>query len=294
MGKTREIRQRQGSVGNIRRITRTMEMIASAKSRQTMNRAAGARPYTNTLTEVLAAVLGTQQAGEVSHPLLRANEASLPRVTLAITSNRGLCGGYNGGVVRLTERVVEEAQEKNETLELRVSGKRGIGALRARGTTLSERYTQFDDKVRFREVAGIADELMGRYRRGEISAVEVVYTRFVSAGEQRPEVLELLPVPRVREKPELKRRSEVTYEFRPEAGSLIGAMAPRVVRMRLFQCFLDAAVSEQMARRRAMKSATDNANQMIDNLRRQANRARQTEITSELLDILGGVEALKQ
>jgi F-type H+-transporting ATPase subunit gamma len=294
MASRREIINRQRSVASIRRVTRTMEMIATVKSRQTMVRSVQARPYTQDLARLVGTVLATGAALE--HPLLSENPPERGIEVLAITSNRGLCGGYNGQVLRLLDAQLQELKASGQPYRLRMAGKRGIAGLRGRSEEMTQRYLDFDDKTSFARVAQLADELMGLYSDGEIAGVRVVYTRFASAGRQYPEAIDLLPASWLVAQtpmPAMEPRAEAgVMTFEPGPDRLLAAMAPMLVRTQLYQCFLDAAVSEQMERRRAMKSATDNANQMMDNLRRQANRARQGEITGELLDIIGGVEAL--
>jgi F-type H+-transporting ATPase subunit gamma len=187
-------------------------------------------------------------------------------------------------------------QDAGETVDLHVVGKKGIGYLRFLRVETASRRPGMEDKPRYDEVDAVGQGFIDQYARQELDAVHVAYMRFYSAGRQRPELLQLLPIPRESEAPPAAGPApteNVQYEFSPEPRLLLGELLPASVKVRLFQCFMDAAVSEQVARMTAMKAATDAARDTIKLLTRQYNRARQTRITMELLDILGGVEALK-
>ncbi|MBN1846816.1 MAG: ATP synthase F1 subunit gamma [Sedimentisphaerales bacterium] len=300
MATTREIVKRRRSVGNIRKITKTMEMIATAKFRKALNRAVGSKPYTQKITE-LASALAAGLADQTSHPLLQRHSESNRVVLLALTSNRGLCGGYNGNVIRLTGQQIRMLRDEQTEIDLRVSGKKGIYALRFMGHSIQQQYTHFEDKVTFAQVADLAEELMDLYCRKQIDGVRVVFTRFVSSARHYADVLNLLPIqPAAPAAQTPESAGHPTgglnieeYLFSPPAREILDELIPITVKTELFQCVMDSVVSEQVARMSAMKAATDNAQQMIQALTRQYNRARQSQITSELLDILGGVEALK-
>ena len=293
MSTSREIIKRRKSVGNIHKITRTMEMIATARFKKAHNRAVGAKPYTEKITQ-LVATLSTAAEG-IEHPLLRKNEEAHRTIVLVLTSNRGLCGGYNGNIIRLAARQIELLRNAQREIDLRVSGKKGMGALRFMGHTISRSYTEFDEKTTYEAVEAIADEYIDLYRHGEIDAVRVVYTKFVSSARHYAEVTGLLPLVGLIEEPEGGKPAVPVeeYIYSPTAEEIMNELIPTMVRTELFQCFIDAIVSEQVARMNAMHAATDNAEQMIRALTRHYNRARQSNITSELLDILGGAEALR-
>jgi F-type H+-transporting ATPase subunit gamma len=293
MATTREIVKRRKSVTNIRKITKTMEMIATAKFRKTHDRSVGARPYTEKIAELVATLAAG--AGQADHPLLGENQDSNRTVLLVLTSNRGLCGGYNSNIIRLAAQQVRLLTDSEQEIDLRVSGKKGLAALKFMGHSANVGYTDFDDKVTYNSVEVLADEFIDLYCKKEIDAVRVVYTRFASSAKHYAEVLNLLPLSDlVQDQPEeTPSVSMEDYIFMPSAGEILSELVPATVRTRLFQCFMDSVVSEQVARMSAMKAATDNAEQMIQALTRQYNRARQSQITSELLDILGGAEALK-
>lgn len=293
MASAREIVKRRKSVRNILKITGTMEMIARARFKKAHDRAVGSRPYTENIARLVSTLAGG--VGEASHPLLAENRDCNRAVVLVLTSNRGLCGGYNGNIIRMSVRKLEQMRKRKQEIELRVSGKKGIQYFKFAGGSSVYNYTQFDDKTTYAEVEKLADEFISLYEAQEINGVHVVYTRFVSSAKFYPEVQQLLPVVSLEADPaEVAARVNIEeYFFSPNAEEILSELIPATVRARLFQCFSDAIVSEQVSRMRAMKSATDNAEQMIQALTRQYNRARQSQITSELLDIMGGVEAIK-
>lgn len=293
MANPRLIIKRRKSVTNIRKITRTMQLIATARYQQALNRAVSARPYTEKITELVSQL--SDAAADVDHPLLRVHEETGNSVILAITANRGYCAGYNASLLRNTSQKIEELEGAGRTVTLDVAGKKGIAYFRFLGREVARTYTQFEDKPRFGEVEAIANGLMEAYGDERIDEAYVVYSRFVSAAVQRPKVIRLLPLSE--EKPaDLQAdrgTTSLTYDFSPGPDVLLSELLPLSVKTRLFGCFLDAAVSEQAARMVAMKSATDSATDMIKFLSTQYNRARQSQITMELLDIMGGAEALK-
>lgn len=291
MVSARALDKRRKSVRNIRKITRTMELIATARYRKAMDRAAAATAYTRRITQIVNRLAA---AGlEVQHPLLEDRPVPENGRLLALTSNRGLCGGYNGAVVRTAAARQAELDGELRKVYLDVSGKRGIGALRFRGLTVDQAFTQFDDQPAFDEVDKIATRYLKQYIDGEIDRLDVVYTRFENISRQQVVVETLLPLGSLQAgEEEADAEGAAQYEFLPSAESILEEVVPTSFKIRLFKCFLDAAVSEQIARMVAMKSATENASDIIRNLSMSYNRARQTQITGEIMEIIGGVEAL--
>jgi F-type H+-transporting ATPase subunit gamma len=297
MANIRQLDKRRKSVRNIRKITRTMELIATARFKKAMDRAAAATDYTKRITQIVQDLASS--GASVSHPLLFAHDAIKAVDILVLTANRGLCGGYNGSVVRVATQRRNEILEQANAGQTSVSGKRGISALRFAGVPIEKTYTEFDDQPGFDSVAKIADELIYRYVSGQVDRVDVAYTKFVSSSKQIPVVETLLPFAGLEvtvkdstsaEASDSKIRDD--YEFLPNASAILEEVVPASFRARLFKCFLDAAVSEQIARMVAMKSATENAGDIIKSLSRTYNRARQSKITQEIMEIIGGVEAL--
>ncbi len=295
MAKARALDKRRKSIRNIRKITRTMELIATARYKKAMDRANAATAYTRRITQVVADLAS---AGlEVSHPLLEAHDKSEHAVLLVLTANRGLCGGYNGSVFRAALVRYEELKAAYARLEVEIAGKRGIAAAKFRKVPLAQAYTQFNDQPQFAEVDAIASRYLEAYATKKIDRLDVAYTKFLSSSKQMAVVETLLPLGSLEgaeagQKQE-RQAAESMYEFLPSAASILEEVVPASFKAKLFKCFLDAAVSEQIARMVAMKSATENASDMIKELSSHYNRARQGQITGEIMEIIGGVEALK-
>ncbi|MEX0824523.1 MAG: ATP synthase F1 subunit gamma [Pirellulaceae bacterium] len=298
MANARALDKRRKSVRNIRKITRTMELIATARYKKALDRAAAATAYTQRITQIVAQLA---EAGlEVSHPLLETREHPTSASLLVLTSNRGLCGGYNGNMLRLGNARRTELNESMQTVSLEVSGRRGISGLKFRGVEIDRAYTQFEDQPAYQEVSKIADSYLAAYAAGELDRLDVAYTKFFSISKQTPVVETLLPLGSLSDIDPNKPAGQTpagaggttNYEFLPSAESILEEVVPTSFKVRLFKCFLDAAVSEQLARMVAMKSATENAAEMIKQLSMAYNRARQSQITGEIMEIIAGVEAM--
>jgi F-type H+-transporting ATPase subunit gamma len=292
MAKAHALDRRRKSIKSIRKITRTMELISTAKFRKAMDRAIASSAYTKRITALVGHL--TTAGLEVKHPLLEVHAEMKKAALLVISANRGLCGGYNGSIVRLGLNQLKQLQDEVPSVRLEISGKRGISAFRFRKLEIAQSFTQFEDKPTFAEVNELADRYLQWYQSGELDRLDVVYTKFESAGRQFAVSETLLPLPRLEGESETHTATKVQYEFLPSAESIIDEVVPASFRVKLFKCFLDAAVSEQIARRVAMKNATENAEGMISSLSIAYNRARQGQITGELLEIIGGAEALNK
>lgn len=292
MAKARAIVKRRKAVQNIRKITQTMQLIATARFQKCLQRATASKPYTEKITEMIQTLSGLES---VEHPLLKPNEGVERSILLAITSNRGLCGPYNAALLRLANEHRKRLIAESITPSFEMVGKKGISYMRFLGAELSETITDVEDHIAYARVAEMAERYMRAYEAGEIARVEVVYTRFHSVGVQRPQVVQLLPIepPQAEDDEQRRRGGASEFEFSPPAAVLLGRLIPETVKIRLYQYFNDAILSEQVARMVAMKAATDAGGDMIKYLTRQYNRARQSQITLELADIVGGSEALK-
>lgn len=298
MANIRELDKRRKSVRNIRKITRTMELIATARFKKAMDRAAAANDYTERITQIVRDLAG---AGlEVSHPLLAERAEVKTATLLMLTSNRGLCGGYNGSVIRAAMLTRSQIEAAGADLQFEISGKRGVNAMKFRQVRIDNSYTNFEDEPKFVDVARIADRLMDDFTSGRMDRLDVVYTKFVSISKQVAISETLLPFAQPKVEPAApgtastaQAGSNANYEFLPSAESILEEVVPASFRAKLFKCFLDAAVSEQIARMVAMKSATENAGDIIKQLSMTFNRARQAKITQEIMEIIGGVEALE-
>ncbi len=298
MANARSLDKRRRSIRNIRKITRTMELIATARFKKAMDRATAATDYTARIARLVADLAASGL--EVSHPLLEGRAEVKNTVTLMLTANRGLCGGYNGNVIRNTLRHRQELTDKGTPPRLDVSGKRGINGMKFRKIAIGDAYTEFEDQPSLEAVSRIAEKYLEDYISGKLDRLDVVYTRFHSIAKQVAVVETLLPLGSLggdaaATKASAAKSSEgpSLYEFVPSPASILEEVVPMSFKVRLFKCFLDAAVSEQIARMVAMKSATENASEMIRNLSRTYNRARQSQITGEIMEVIGGVEALQ-
>jgi F-type H+-transporting ATPase subunit gamma len=296
MAKTRAIVKRRKAIRNIRKITRTMELIATARFKKALDRAVEAEAYTRKIAELAANL--SASATEVTHPLLEKHERVANSQLLVLCSNRGLCGGYNASILREAVAHIRQVQAEGATLHLEVSGKKAIAYFRFQRVPAEHTFTQFEDKPRFDDVEELANRYIAEYVAGRLDRVEVTYMKFLNAARQMPVTETLLPlspdVGRGERRPAAEAAAApVEYEFLPSARDILEEILPVSFKVRLFKCFLDAAVSEQIARRVAMKAATESAGDMIKNLTRLYNRARQAQITKEIAEVIGGAAALE-
>jgi F-type H+-transporting ATPase subunit gamma len=299
MANPRVLDKRRKSIKNIRKITRTMELIATARFKKSMDRASAATAYTNRITQLVRDL--TESGLEVKHPLLEPRPTTQNATLLVLTANRGFCGGFNGNAIRAGVARLMELKQTVPNCRLEISGKKGITSFKTRGIPTTSSFTNFDDKPAFDEVDVIATRYLEEFITGKLDRLDVVYTKFISVARQQISVETLLPLAAISEGSALQSaagshasasKRQAVYEFLPSPESILEEVVPTSFKIKLFKCFLDAAVSEQIARMVAMKSATENAGDLIHRLSMQYNRARQSRITSELMDVIGGVEAL--
>ncbi len=298
MAKARAIVKRRKAVRNIKKITKTMQMIATAKFQKSLRRAVGTKPYTRKVRELVRELAGA--VGDIEHPLLRepGPEDRTNRILLLVlTSNRGLAGAYNGSILRMANAFIREREAAGKKIELYVVGKKGVSYFNFQRRPIARKLDAVDTP-RFIEVERLAQDLIDLFVTEQLDAVHIAYMNFVSAGVQKPEITSLLPLaggdePAAAPTKEAGYTNEAVYEFSPEPKSLLDELLPLTVKTALFQAFMDATTSEHVARMVAMKSATDNADKMVKSLTLQYNRARQSQITTELSEIMGGVEAMK-
>ncbi|GMU38819.1 MAG: ATP synthase F1 subunit gamma [Phycisphaerae bacterium] len=295
MANKRQLVKRRKAVRNIRKITRTMQLIATARFQAMFKRVSASKPYSEKLAEMVNGLAGLDV--ELPDSLLEAHSETPRDATVVITSNRGLCGGYNANVMRTAIEHIDRMANSGTPCDVQMVGKKGIQYFRFLKRAMTE-VSHLGDTPKFEMVEPMANELMARFRRGEATTVHVAFMRFHSMGRQRPEVVQLLPLAPQKDAGSDSAGGDagagaVQYDFSPEPGKLLEELLPATVRIRLFTCFLEAAVSEQIARMVAMKAATDAAGDMIKSLTTQYNRARQTSITMELLDIIGGAAAVQ-
>jgi F-type H+-transporting ATPase subunit gamma len=286
MAKGRELKGRIKSVENTRKITRTMEMVATSKMKRAQDRVAAARPYAGALGEVMSRLYSPELAERF--PLLR-QPAALGRVAVVLlTSNRGLAGGFNANLVKEARARVAELEARGASVELHAVGRKGIGYFRYVGRELAAQRTDITDRPTAGDAASLVDSLMERFVRGELDAVYVVYAKFNSALSTPPTTLQVLPVEPPRDDAATRR----DYILAPSAEAILTELLPSYVRNSVYRALAETAAAEQGARRTAMKSATDNATDILGVLKRTYNRARQAQITQEIAEIVGGAAAL--
>lgn len=294
----REIKGRIKAVGNIQRITKTMQLIASARFQAMQKKATQSQAYTQKIGEMvgeLAAALAS--SGDISHPLIAppAKPAN-KELLLILTSERGLCGAYNGNVMRTAVAYLKD-QPGMENTDIEIVGKKGIAFAKFNGIKLHNSFTHFKDSPAYADVEELAQRYIDDFIAGKYDAVKVAFMNFETMSRQKPVVQTLIPLEPPKADGDAKASSgsgtQSVYEFSPDAETLLAELLPVTVKTTLYQAFMDAVVSEQIARMIAMKSATDAAGKQSKSLKRQFNRARQTAITTELSEIIGGAAALE-
>jgi F-type H+-transporting ATPase subunit gamma len=291
-GQERVLRRRIKSVQSTKKITRAMELIAASRIVKAQQRVAAARPYSEQITEVIRN-LASAGAG-TGQPLLTAREDVRTVGYIVISADRGLAGGYNSGVIRATENAIKADVAAGREYALITCGKKAQTYFRFRGYAIADAFTGFSEQPTYENARQVAEAVVARFEAGEIDQVELVYTQFLSAASQRVVTRRFMPL-----EPEALTEAaasgpQADYEFEPSPDAILTRLLPRYVEARLFAAMLDAAASEQAARQRAMKSATDNAEELIKSLTRIMNRARQESITTEIMEIVGGAEAMAQ
>lgn len=286
----RQIRRRIRSVQSTRKITRAMELIAASRIMRAQARVESARPYVQRLTEVIQD-LAAHTGGASQSSLLTEREVKTHGLVV-ITADRGLAGAYSSNVLRLAEGALRREGQSRENTRLYVAGRKGSTYLRYRGYEIAHELTGTSDNPSFDRVKAMAEAVTDDFLEGEIDVVTVLYTEFYSLVTQRAEEFQLLPVPPAELGGGAGFKGEFIFEPGPE--EILDHLLPRYVEGRLFAAFLESSASEHAARRRAMKAATDNADDLLKTLSRNANQERQTEITTEILEVVGGAEALRE
>jgi F-type H+-transporting ATPase subunit gamma len=298
-GIERALRRRIKSIQSTKKITRAMELIAASRIVKAQNRVAAARPYIEQLTEVIRNL--SKAGAGLNQPLLVAREEVNTVAFVVVTADRGLAGGYNSSVERMAERAIAREQAAGRDYRLIVAGKKGQTFFRYRKYRVEASFIGFSEKPSYENAREIARDIVGRFESGEVDQIQLIYTQFLSVGSQRVVERRFVPMDAgaITEGPgraadEGGGGTKAAYEFEPSPDAILEQLLPRYVEGRLFVALLEAAASEQAARQRAMKSATDNANELITNLERIANRARQDTITTEIMEIVGGAEGMAQ
>ncbi|MBB1153870.1 MULTISPECIES: F0F1 ATP synthase subunit gamma [Amycolatopsis] len=298
----RELRSRIKATKSISKITKAMELTATARISKARAKVTASRPYAEEITKVLSALAGA--AANLDHPMLveRANPKRV--AVLVVTSDKGQCGGYNSNVLRATEELLALLRSEGKEPEVYVTGNKGLGYYRFRGREVVSSWTGFSDRPSYTDAVEAGETLVNRFLAGTsagegdgsdgVDEVHVVYTEFVSMLTQRPVAKRVAPLEVEYSEGEDEKPAGLlpSYEFEPSADKLLSALLPKYINTRLYAALLESAASELAARRTAMKAASDNANELVNTLTREANQARQAQITQEISEIVGGANAL--
>jgi F-type H+-transporting ATPase subunit gamma len=293
-GQERILRRRIRSVQATKKITRAMELIAASRIVKAQQRVKAAQPYSEQITAVVRDLAGA--GGDVQSPLLRSRDEVRRTGFVVVVADRGMCGGYNANVIRATEGEIREVTKRGEEYALILVGRKADNYFRFRGFKIDASFTGFSENPSYEDARTVATRTIDLYLAGEIDRVEIIYTRFVSAGIQEVVKRPLVPLDSEliapTEAPAEGEGAAAGYEFEPSPAAILETLLPRYVEARMYAALLNAAASEQASRQRAMKAATDNAEDLITNLSRVMNRARQDSITTEIMEIVSGAEAL--
>ncbi len=292
MAKARDIKRRIRSIDKTRQITRTMEMVATSKLKRASDRVHAARPYAEHLADAIGRLMDPELRER--YPLLRQPETQKRAAVIALTSNRGLAGAFNVNLSKEARRLIGRLREQGTEVEVHAVGKKGISFMRFQGEKAVSARTDITDRPSSEDAASLVDDLRARFEAGEIDGVYVVYAQFRSAMSTPPAVMQVLPVkpPEAKEGAEAGKYNPI-YTLSPSPDEILGKLLPLYVRNSVYRALVETAAAEQGARRTAMKNATDSAGDMLDDLRRTYNRARQAQITQEIAEIVGGAAALE-
>ncbi len=302
-GQVRTLRRRIRTTRSTKKITKAMELVATSRIAKAQERVAASLPYANAITNVLTALASNTNA---EHPLLVERKVEHRAGVLLITSDRGLCGGYNANAIREAEQLITKLRQEGKQVALYVVGRKGIGYYTFRGRELAGSWSGFSEQPRFSDAQRIGEHLIRAFTHGAddgedhpgadgvlgVDELHIVYTQFKSLMTQSPDARIFAPMQIEERTAEEAGVLLPAYEFEPDADELLDALLPKYINTRIYAALLDSAASESASRRRAMKSATDNAEEMIKRLTREMNSARQAAITQEISEIVGGANAL--
>lgn len=299
MASLRTIRTRIKSVRSTQKITKALKLVAAAKLRRAQDAVVRTRPFTQALDELLGSLAQARAAADMPpHPLMEVRENPRRIEVVLLTSDRGLCGGFNSNIIRRAQRFLVEEGDKYEAIQFSTIGRRGRDFARKRGIETRKDYVGFFGKLRFAMAKEVADDLIVEFNQRKLDAVYLLYNQFKSAISQVITFKQLLPIvppPAAKAEAEAARGGFITPEhlYEPSRPELLEQLIPRQLAMQIWRALLESEASEHGARMTAMDSATKNANEMIDRLSLQYNRGRQASITKELMEIVSGAEAMK-
>lgn len=289
MATPKEIRGRISSVSNTRKITRTMELVSTAKSKKAVDKVVASRPYADKIGELIGSL--ASQADVSDHPLLRKHPHIRKALVVIVTANRGLCGGYNTNVLKESMQHIEKLKAGGAEVVVHLIGKKALNYFNYQKLPYEASFTHIDDKVGFAEAQKFADTYMQKFADETVDQIDVVFTKYFSAGVQRPVVARILPVS-IEESADKVGASDHHFLFEPAPAEILASLLPKALRVKFYQSLLDAVASEQIARRIAMKNATEAASDMIKALTLTYNKVRQAKITQEIAEIVSGAEAI--
>lgn len=290
-GQERALKRRIKSVQSTKKITKAMELISASRIAKAQERVAAARPYSERITGVIRNLAAAGAAGD--SPLLNPREEITTVAYVVVAADRGLAGGYNSSVIRNAERRMAADKEAGRQTALVTVGKKATGYFRFRGYEIDANFSGFSDAPSYEDAREVASHVAAKFESGEYSEVHLAYTQFFSVGSQTSTVVQYMPLDSSAMEEAETTGPSADYEFEPEPSEILERLLPRYAEARLYAAFLEAAASEHAARQRAMKSATENAEDMIVRLGRVMNRARQDAITTEIMEIVSGAEALR-
>jgi F-type H+-transporting ATPase subunit gamma len=290
--KYRQWQRRIGSIQSTIKITRAMELVAASRIVKAQNRLIQARPYAERIHQAIRELAGITEV-ENEFPLLKPRDEIRSSGVLVLTSDRGLAGAYNSNVIRVGVNLLREAEQAGRDRRLHIVGRKGLSYFRFRGYDMASQTTGISDTPQFEDAESLGSRLVKEFIEGEVDEVRIAYTDFRSAGSQVATSTRILPISR-EEVSEAKGEINPLYEFEPEPGEILSSLLPRYVNTVIFAALLESSASEHAARRRAMKAATDSGEELIKVYTRIANRERQAEITSEIMEVVGGAEALRE
>lgn len=289
MAGAKEIKTKIASVQSTQKITKAMEMVATSKMRKTQDRMAASRPYSETIRSVISHV--SKASIGYKHPFLVERDVKKVGV-LVISTDRGMCGGLNVNLFKTTLNQIKDWKSQNATTELGLIGSKGISFFRSLGFNVRSQLSGLGDNPSLEELIGVANTMFEAYRNGEIDAIYIAYNKFINTMSQKPVVQQLVPLPEIEDDHLSERQQAWDYIYEPDPKVLLDSLLVRYLESQVYQAVVDNLASEQAARMVAMKAATDNAGNLINDLRLVYNKARQASITNELNEIVAGAAAI--
>ena len=291
-GQERVLRRRIRSVESTKKITRAMELIAASRIVRAQQAIAAARPYVGKIREVVSHL--AESPDSKNHPLFREVQSAERVAIVLITADRGLAGGYNANIIRTVERMVREHRAAGREVQLVALGRKGVNYFNYRHQAMLFSLIGVSERPTYEDARKVVRAVIPPFEAGELDQIELVYTKFISLGSQAVEARQLVPLAADELEAGEAVGDKTVYEFEPEPEEILDRLVPSWLEAEVLTAMLEAAASEQAARQRAMKAATENADELIKTLRRIMNRARQDAITTEIMEIVGGAEALRQ